>query len=369
MSKEPSKIGAEALPAVCVSTLKLVRVCEHTHCLRTMTPVRKDDSLLIPCFEQQLDAQREMMERAISAYVEMRLLTVEKNPGPHARIKKPLQDPAQPETAKEQAVKVVTCLVEFLSLFGFDETGYSTAGDVAAWATWIENVGDWMKVAKWKLAAFYAYAQRDILEDTALPPAPGNCGRPLHLLGGRAGRFMKRQIRKSNPHRQEFLSSVLLIKTGMPRPDSKALEQAALKTIAALTTSRITKGPREVARASVTGSELHRLVSLNSIEAEVRRTVRESFRTDASGAPTKLRFGIHDLLSNAITPSSSANYIRSKTNKGVLGELIDRNFFGQRIRPTLTAERIHSEEHIAQGSPTFQVRGLHGMREDRKSVV
>lgn len=290
-----------------------------------------------------------------------RLETVEKNPGPKTN-----REPITTQTPQEQARRVVEILVEFLTLFGFDASGFSTAGDVRSWTEWITSCGDWMKVTKYKIAAFYANAQRHLLEDQTLPPPPcPGLGHPFHLLGGRAGRFIRREIRRDGPHRDEFLCSLLYVKTGMPRPDTTALEKAAIATIGALTTTRKEDyGRRDKLRASVTGSALHREMSQVLLEEEVRRTVREAFRTAPDGSHLVLRFKTRDLLSNPLTPSSSANFYRSRSGHGTLGELTSRNFFGQKVRPPLVAERRHDEESLRNSdAETYELSGYRGMRD------
>jgi len=330
-----------------------VRVCGHIVC-RSEDSVWRNGVNLIPCLEQNLSTQTEMMERALSAYRESRLATVEKNPGP---TQKPVRTEERRRPREQEVVEV---LVQWLELFGFDSTGYSIAGDVQQWRLWIEDAGDWMKLCKYKLAVFYQYAQKDLLEDKTLPPSPlkNTTSHPLHLLGGRAGRFLRRMIRKTAPLRQVLLSSLLLIKTGMPRPDKDALLEAARKTLAALVTPRKTEWIHKpiVVPGLSDHRRRHGIVSFAELEEQVRRTAREYF--------TGVRFGNHDLFSTPITPSFSACYVRSRRAFGTFGELLDRGLLETEPRRDLRLASNIEEEYIGSDqNPTISLGGFDGMRD------
>lgn len=331
-----------------------VRVCDHSYCLRTMTVKWRMDHWFVPCFEAALSAQQDMLQRAVSAYHESRLVTVEKNPGPTL---KPVRTEERRRPREQEVVEV---LVQWLELFGFDSTGYSIAGDVQQWRLWIEDAGDWMKLCKYKLAVFYQYAQKDLLEDKQLPPSPlkNTTSHPLHLLGGRAGRFLRRMIRKTAPLRQVLLSSLLLIKTGMPRPDKDALLQAAQKTLAALVTPRRTEWIHKPVVVPGLGDyrRRHGIVSFAELEEQVRRTAREFF----SG----VRFGNHDLFATPITPSFSACYVRSRRAFGTFGELLDEGLLTTVPRRDLRLSSNVEEEFIGSDqNPSVVLSGFDGMRD------
>jgi hypothetical protein len=293
-----------------------------------------------------------LLKGSWKAYMEWRLRTVEKNPGPEKTKRVRKRSPRE--------VEIVEVLIQFLELFGFDSSGHSTRGDQIQWKEWIEeSEGDWLKLCKWKLSAFYQYAQLHLLEDKELPPMPYPLKKshPLHLLGGSAGRFIRRMIRKSNPKRQEFLSSLLLVKTGLPRPDKKECRKAAKKTVAALTTARRIHLP--TAAQAVPGGggwRPHSVVTQAELVEQVRRTTREIFE--------KARFGTADLLGKAITPSFSATYTRSRRAFGTFGELYDEGLLSSLPVTDLKLRHMHDEEHIAQGSPLkVKLGGFHGMRD------
>ena len=283
------------------------------------------------------------------------MMTVEKNPGPH---KAHGQD-----SPPDRAVQVVEHLVQWLELFGFDSTGYKTAGDVKQWREWFQQA-KWMKVCKYKLAAFYTYAQRSLLWDETMPEVPSGLqpGHPLHLLGGRAGRFIRRQIRITNPRRWEFLSSELLIKTGMPRPQTEELKESAKSTVVLLTTPRrrdLSPQLMGIQRDGKVGvSRPMRTLSLTELIEQVERTTSEIF--DGK------EFTREDLLYRILTPSFSANYIRSRKNFGTFGELLEREFFG-RLLPTrnLRLRRVQTEEEYigSDVNPSLVLDGLEAVRD------
>lgn len=337
----------------------LPRECDH-QCCQSESPIclwvsETKFIEIVPCLESSLERQRSLLERALKAYKEQRLMTVEKNPGP-------TQDHGN-DTQPDRATQVVEHLVQWLELFGFDRTGYKTAGDIKQWREWFSQA-KWLKVCKYKLAAFYTYAQKHLLWDDTMPEVPKGLepGHPLHLLGGRAGRFIRRQLRISNPHRWEFLSSELLIKTGMPRPQQEELKESAKATVVTLTTPRRRDySPKIIGKGrdgKVVVSRPVRTLSLTELIEQVERTTREIF----SGQVFERR----DLLYRILTPSFSANYIRSRKNFGTFGELLEREFFG-RLLPTrnLRLRRVQTEEeHIGLGvNPSLVLDGLEAVRD------
>ncbi len=284
---------------------------------------------------------RELLENAKTHAAfwirQIRLRTVEKNPGP-------VQEQPEIVTPQQRAQAVVEVLVEFLECTGFVRDGFSTAGDVAQWTEWIMDGGDWMKVCKYKIAAFYQYAQRDLLVDKTLPKSPFSASikqHPLHLLGGRAGRYIRAQIRKTNPNRQEFLSSLLLVKGGMPLPDKPALKKAKKATEAVLTTPRVKPWKHQpvVVPGLDRHDRRHGITSMDQLVKEVVRTTKEAFRGK--------RFTTKDLLTKPITPSFSANYINNREGHGSFGTLYEKHaMFGYLPRRHLRSSRVPVEEYI-----------------------
>lgn len=360
-----SKASEIALPGQRKSTSKFCSVCRSKFTRSgTIPSCCRDCAYRAWLAGRRLESQvtdTAVLERLIDhfvakgaghAYVQWRLRTVEKNPGP-------AEKPFEKDTNPDMSVRIVDVLVQWLELFGFDSTGFSTLGDVRQWREWLkESSGDWMKLCKFKLAAFYQYAQRDLLEDKQLPPCPFPLTRqhPLHLLGGRAGRFMRRMIRPTNPARQEFLSSLLLVKTGMPRPGKEELLKAAKKTLEALTTPRrifVNRIPETVPEGR---GRLHGLLSHSELVEQVRRTAREIF--------ARATFKTSDLLARPIVPTFSANYVRSRREFGTFGELLDTGLLDTLPIRDLYLRSFHEEEEISSGRRLhLELSGFDGMRD------
>lgn len=308
----------------------------------------------IVCVVHQREGwDKSQSEDLARAWVRTKLQTVEKNPGPE-----PASDTRQP-VAEDFARQVVDVLVEFLQLFGFEAAGFQRADSIAQWTEWIQDSGNWMKTTKYKLSAFYTFAMSDELVDKQLPENPHKTtqSHPLHLLGGRGGRYFHRMIRRNNALRDSFLSSVLLVKTGMPRPDKKFLAESAKKMVEAIVTQRKPIWIEKPVPIPVPGP----LPSSSSgtfaqLEEEVKKIVQETFGG--------VRFTGPDLLENFITPSFSANYIRSRKGFGTFGELMERGMLRTRPRADLRLRRIAVEEYIGlDQNPAIELSGFTAARD------
>jgi len=300
--------------------------------------------------------EREMLGNAKAHatfwFRQIRLRNVEKNPGPVEK---------QPEISDQQrAIAVVEVLVEFLECTGFVREKFKTAGDVKQWTEWFRDSGDWMKFTKYKIAAFYQYAQRTLLLDQTLPPSPLKTlqSHPLHLLGGRAGRYLRRRIRLSNPTRQEFLSSLLLVKGGMPLPPDSALKAKKKETEKVLTTPRIRSWRSQpvLIPGLANFRRRHGITSFAQLVDGVSRVTRKLFQRE--------RFGTKDILANPITPSFSANYVNNKEGHGTFGHLLERSLFGILPRRPLRSYTQPVEEYIGLDNDVELVlEGFDGARD------
>ena len=265
-----------------------------------------------------------------------------------------------------RAREVVETIVTLLELFGFDRTGYATRPDTEHWTRLINSSGDWMKAAKYKIAAYYQVHRRDELLDPTLPQPPFSCAdNSRRLLGGRAGRFMGKLLKRGVEKRTEFLQSVLLLKTGFSR-DYTVLKPAAKKTLKALVTKR-----ERIGYTFIDSRRRWGHLRFRDIVQEVRRTAREVFGN--------FRFSTGDLLSKLIMPSLSANYIRSRSHLGTFGELFSLGLFSPSpILPTgevleqgeiravhLPGVLTHEEEHRSNAPfrPSFVLTGINGCRD------
>jgi len=205
-------------------------------------------------------------------------------------------------------------LVKVLQTYGYDSK-VATADTETHWAKMTELCGgDWMKVAKYKLSAFYSYHNKQ-----PLPQCPWDptllLDNPKFLLGGGIGRFLTQRLR--NPREKEsILQTVLQSKRGMPRPSKETLKRKESEFLKEITTEMPQMPTKHLKPwADVTGEEKYQLtLSKETAQEELRRTVKELFEGE--------RYTMEDRL-KVFFPSTSANYIRSRKQAGAIGEILD----------------------------------------------
>jgi hypothetical protein len=221
----------------------------------------------------------------------------------------------------------LTVLLQYLSLYGFDPTGFKTGKTLDHWQLCSESIG-WIKFLKYKFSAFFAaYLHTD------LPKQPFAVkDNPLHIIGGRAGRFVTKVLGSS--HGMSFALGLLYLKKGLPRPDESALELAKQATLEMLT--RLHPVPNSsILNPSTTHSfDGTRNFNLGDLKDEVRRTVFEIYRG--------MKLTDEDLYKPYV-PSINANYTTARSKFGTFGVLRDRGliddlpdrFYGRDIVSTL----------------------------------
>jgi hypothetical protein len=206
-----------------------------------------------------------------------------------------------------------------------------------------------MKVAKYKLAAFFAHH----LGGQEMPPAPFDSkeDHPGILLGGRAYKWLRLSLRTWDEQRAaSFLATILYSKKGMPRPTEKMVKEACLQSVEFLTTFNPT-GMRTIDTykkdefiSLFTMSEIHQKgyaheniqdhtslasLTLADFRQQIERTVDEIFPPSERDEilefhnPNKKReLFDHDLLTAPRFPSTSANYNRGRNKGGAVGEVM-----------------------------------------------
>jgi hypothetical protein len=191
------------------------------------------------------------------------------------------------------------------------------------WLLMVEQVGgDWVKVAKYKLAAFFAYHT-----DQPLPPSPCPVVKdsPGQLAGGRLGRFLQLQMSTlKGLERLSLLASLKQAKKGMPRVTKRTLKQEEEKFRVVMTTPseppqkpkstvEVTT-PKGVRWSEVEDEKTPESLSQTEIEIELDRTVDELFKGVSFTTDERLR---------AVFPSTSANYIRTRSRGGAVGAILE----------------------------------------------
>lgn len=181
----------------------------------------------------------------------------------------------------------------------------------------------WIGVAKYKLAAFYAFHIGQILPEKPWKEEEETekKDKPEFLVGGGAGRWLKAIL--NGPRKLDILASLKQTKKGMPRPGAKALDAAIENFVTTITTE---KGQTLESLLVTNWSEIaelhtkveHRL-SVETVKEQLRRTVRELF-TDKKGRPIPMTM---EERIKPFFPSTSANYINSRTHMGAVGSILE----------------------------------------------
>jgi hypothetical protein len=117
--------------------------------------------------------------------------------------------------------------------------------------------------------------------------------------------------------RESLLQTILQSKKGMPRPERSDLIAGVLKTVSTLLTEPKDKSSRVFLTDWADWPEEAGFVNLTATRAaadyEIRRTVRELFTDQHYTYADRFR---------PLFPSTSANYIRSRTKGGAVGEIL-----------------------------------------------
>lgn len=198
-------------------------------------------------------------------------------------------------------------------MFGFRLSEYDYSNTLNHWRALEEKVGGadpWIKVMKYKLAAFYSAAQ-----DQTIPKAPfaDIDDKPNYLLGGKWCRWFRLFCKNScEMCRQSFLTGLLFgVKKGCPRASADGLHQAKKETYKKLTTSPLERPPIDPEFVDL---DDYISLSRDSIQTELIRTVREVFQ--------KTRITVDDLFKLPF-PSTSANYYSSRSKGGAVASIFE----------------------------------------------
>jgi len=244
---------------------------------------------------------------------------------------------------------VMTCITQSLEVlytvwqaYGFNQN-FNLKATSLHWAKLTQAAGgDWMSVAKYKLAAFFSFHMQQVTPEC---PFPKEMDKPSVLLGGKAFRWQRRYLMRSQL-KVSFLTSILQSKKGMPRPGPEDLEKAVEKTVAKLTGEPIAakrgKSLINWGDADLVHPKIEQLLAPVTIKEQLRRTVKELF--------SDVKFSVADRI-KAFFPSTSANYINSRSNAGAVGFLLQHPDLLKGLRRpggylTVTRDPRQQEEHI-----------------------
>lgn len=185
------------------------------------------------------------------------------------------------------------------------------------------TISGWMSYFKYKNAAFMAANTPDQVS----PPLPHPRfpkGNDKYLFGGPFVGFQLALFRRGPEFRYSFATSILQSKKGMPRPSDADVEKAREQNFRTMTS------PKPETKFSFRWDPIFEdctyeepplhTMSRWDLEHEIRRTVRELFRT--------WRLDL-EALTRIFLPSSSSDYNRTRTQMGTYGELEELAIFDE----------------------------------------
>jgi hypothetical protein len=232
----------------------------------------------------------------------------------HSRESRPLGRSEKEPTEYEQIVQCIKIVVETIKFYGF-KGEYDPTETAKRWEKMAEGIG-WIKLVKYKLAAFFSSRNHQIL-----PTPPFSLeikDLPHVLLGGRAGRFIDLYLKRHDEMgRMSLLFSILQSKKGMPRIGTSGLKWAEYETAV-----KLSKPPKETTRrflvpwSDETFKNIHveSVLTISTVKEQLRRTVREIFK-DTPALTDDERMKV-------FFPSTSANYINSRSQAGAVGYIM-----------------------------------------------
>jgi len=251
-----------------------------------------------------------------------------------------------PKHGEKEVRESIRVLVQVCRAYGYE--GRAETGNTEIhWMNLVQDCqGDWMKVIKYKLAAFYAAHKKQ----DQLPLAPFKVtDLPHQLLGGRLGRFMRAFLARSEiSARTSFLESILQSKKGMPRAGKNLLKAKEEATTLKLTGIPVSNPRSEIivewGRAEFYDQKnINYVLNEDGVKEQLIRRVKELF----SGK----RLTTNDRI-KAFFPSTSANYINNRKNAGAIGSILDHPTLLDGLRKpggylhTNTVRRGEKEERI-----------------------
>jgi len=250
--------------------------------------------------------------------------------------------------------KTMEVLVELCSLFGYKPKGPEEHKSYAQpWIRHVESGVDWIKVAKYKLAAFVA---RMLMpgHPELVPPSPLKLDdKPNRLVGGRLGRWLSLVLGKTpakgwNREKQlELLQSLKLVKKGAPRPNEQTVKEKTA-AFAAFMTEEYKAGDRaQFVFQKPDGKNVLSWADMSEYCESLGRTYvnpakpgraykvpEPELELDREAVMRQLRRTVDEIFEKAgpytgrdaerlFFPSTSANYLRNRRNAGAVGELLD----------------------------------------------
>jgi hypothetical protein len=254
------------------------------------------------------------------------------------------------DTTRKDVQKSLEVLMTLIRIYGY--TGKDDVQKtVDHWMSLVKETGSWIKVAKYKLAAFYSFHHNQVLPQKPFTEAKD---RPDFLLGGGAGRWLKAQLHTlTGIEREGLLQTLKNSKKGMPRPNKAMLKKAKEEYIIDMTTKRpednSSKTLVDWADAEKYPAKVELEISRRTLEDQLKRTVDELFTGQKYTIKERLKF---------FFPSTSANYINNRQQSGAVGTILNHPTLMSGLRQfggylKIKREYDHNDEYDAIAPESF----------------
>jgi hypothetical protein len=220
----------------------------------------------------------------------------------------------------KRSEEVLKVIIMVLNAYGCRETE-PTPKTIAHWTAMFLDAGEWDKVVRYKLTAYYASQHGQPLPKSPLTHVRDNAD---CLLGGGPGRWLRKRLRDED--RESLLQSLKQCKKGMPRQEEKdyLLGKANDLLVKLITPEprpepeEILKGPGSWARITEIATRVEVTLTRDTVKQQIVRTVRELF------PPDRPQMSYADRIRQAF-PSTSANYYKTRREGGALAAVMDKD--------------------------------------------
>jgi ribosomal protein L23 len=198
-----------------------------------------------------------------------------------------------------------------------------------------------MQIIKYKISAFYAYWEGQ----DELPEKPFKGEDEPGVIFGRSADRWVRKLRNNSQRFSEFIYSINMSKKGMPRASKTEIKAAEQKLFESLTTETERKESwfpnlkwADMEDTHETPYEIN--VNKHDIKEKIVELIEEIFTQTT----------LEEVISRPFTPSTNANYNRSKGKFGAYGHLVsegilsdDESFFPKLEKVKEPEERTNTK--------------------------
>lgn len=207
--------------------------------------------------------------------------------------------------------KCVDTILLVSRIYGFNDVGFKTKRMLDGWKRASLLTGGPFKYAKWLFAAYYSYHKKQEIptfpregeiKTQVLQPVSPNA-----LASGRLYRWIS-IMKNSDPSMfDSYLTSLLYIKKGLPRPHVRMVREAEKKSFEKLTS-------KPLMPPSVIRSGEKYAITDDIIRSKMKRIIDEVF--------DGVSYTVDDRI-EPFFPSTSANYLHTRGLGGAVGTILD----------------------------------------------